>query len=127
MDEIKFEDIILLDNEEIKKVLREVDPEDTMISLSGPVNNLVKEKILFNTSPRFAAMLIEDLEFFLNGMEYGPPQLVEERQNKILKALHDLIEQGEIHTDLSKKDLYKQRLEKSKEESQEQKDIDFPE
>lgn len=127
MGEIKFEDIIFLDNEEIKKVLHDIYLEDAMIALSGPVNNLVKEKILFNMPPRFAAMLIEDLEFFLNGMEYGPPRLVEEKQNLILKVLHDLIERGEIHTDLSKKDLYKQRLEKSKEESQEQKDVDFPE
>lgn len=127
MSEIKFEDIIFLDNEEIKKVLREIYLEDTMIALSGPVNNLVKEKILFNMSPRAVAMLIEDLEFFLGDMEYGPSQLVEERQNKILKVLHDLIEQGEIHTDFSKKDLYKQRLEKSKEESQEKVNDDFPE
>lgn len=127
MVEIKFEDIIFLDNDEIKKVLREVDMNDLMISLSGPVNNLLKEKILFNMSPRAAAMLIDDLEFFLgDDLEYGPSQLVEEKQNGILKVIQTLIEQGEIHTDFSKKDLYKQRLEKSKEESQKV-DEDFPE
>ena len=57
-----FEDIVLLDDASIQKVLREVDSKDLATSLKGARED-VKQKILKNMSERAQGILLEDLEY----------------------------------------------------------------
>ena len=57
-----FEDIVLLDDRSIQKVLREVDGQEIAKALKG-VDGEVQEKIFKNMSKRAATMLKEDMEF----------------------------------------------------------------
>jgi len=86
-----FEDIVLLDDRSIQKVLREVDGQELAKALKG-VDNEVQEKIYKNMSKRAATMLKEDMEFM------GPVRLkdVEEAQQKIVSIIRHLEETGEI-------------------------------
>lgn len=86
-----FEDIVLLDNQAIQKVLREVDTNDLAKALRG-VEAEVQDKIFRNMSKRAAALLKEEMEYM------GPIRLkdVEEVQQKIVASIRKLEEQGEI-------------------------------
>ncbi len=86
-----FEDIVLLDDRSIQKVLREVDGQELAKALKG-VDNEVCEKIYKNMSKRAASMLKEDMEYM------GPVRLkdVEEAQQKIVSIIRHLEETGEI-------------------------------
>ncbi|MGO8695065.1 MAG: flagellar motor switch protein FliG [Rectinemataceae bacterium] len=86
-----FEDIVLLDDRSIQKVLREVDGQELAKALKG-VDGEVQEKIFKNMSKRAATMLKEDMEFM------GPVRLkdVEEAQQKIVSIIRHLEETGEI-------------------------------
>jgi flagellar motor switch protein FliG len=86
-----FEDIVLLDNQAIQKVLREVDTADLAKALRG-VEAEVQDKIFRNMSKRAAAMLKEEMEYM------GPIRIkdVEEVQQKIVASIRKLEEQGEI-------------------------------
>ncbi|MBL8965453.1 MAG: flagellar motor switch protein FliG [Spirochaetaceae bacterium] len=86
-----FEDIVLLDDRSIQKVLREVDGQELAKALKG-VDNEVCEKIFKNMSKRAATMLKEDMEYM------GPVRLkdVEEAQQKIVSIIRHLEESGEI-------------------------------
>jgi flagellar motor switch protein FliG len=86
-----FEDIVLLDDRSIQKVLREVDGQELAKALKG-VDNEVCEKIFKNMSKRAASMLKEDMEYM------GPVRLkdVEEAQQKIVSIIRHLEETGEI-------------------------------
>jgi len=86
-----FEDVVLLDDRSIQKVLREVDGQELAKALKG-VDNEVQEKIYKNMSKRAATMLKEDMEFM------GPVRLkdVEEGQQKIVAIIRHLEETGEI-------------------------------
>jgi flagellar motor switch protein FliG len=86
-----FEDIVLLDDRSIQKVLREVDGQELAKALKG-VDAEVQEKIYKNMSKRAATMLKEDMEFM------GPVRLkdVEEAQQKIVSIIRHLEETGEI-------------------------------
>ncbi len=86
-----FEDIVLLDDKAIQKVLREIDNQDLAKALKG-VDPEVQEKIFKNMSKRAATMLREDMEFM------GPVRLkdVEEAQQKIVNVIRRLEEEGEI-------------------------------
>jgi flagellar motor switch protein FliG len=86
-----FEDIVLLDDRSIQKVLREVDGQELGKALKG-VDNEVQEKIFKNMSKRAATMLREDMEYM------GPVRLkdVEEAQQKIVSIIRHLEETGEI-------------------------------
>ncbi len=86
-----FEDIVLLDDKAIQKVLRELDNQDLAKSLKA-VDTEVQEKIFKNMSKRAAALLREDMEFM------GPIRLkdVEEAQQKIVNIIRKLEEEGEI-------------------------------
>ena len=86
-----FEDIVLLDDRNIQKVLREVDSSDLSKSLKV-VDEEVKEKIFRNMSKRAVLLLKEDIEFM------GPIRLhdVEESQQKIVNIIRKLEEEGEI-------------------------------
>ncbi len=86
-----FEDIVLLDDRAIQKVLREVDATDLAKALKS-VDTDAQDKIYRNMSKRAAALLKEDMEFM------GPVRLkdVEEAQQKIVNVIRKLEEQGDI-------------------------------
>ncbi|MDR2602386.1 MAG: flagellar motor switch protein FliG [Spirochaetaceae bacterium] len=86
-----FEDIVMLDDRSIQKVLREVDTAELSKALKS-VDTEVQEKIFRNMSKRAAAMLKDDMEFM------GPVRLkdVEESQQKIVGIIRHLEDQGEI-------------------------------
>ncbi|HMB02030.1 MAG TPA: flagellar motor switch protein FliG, partial [Spirochaetota bacterium] len=86
-----FEDIVLLDDKSIQKVLREVDSNDLTKALKS-VDDEVQEKIFRNMSKRQASMLKEDMEYM------GPIRLhdVEEAQQKVVNIIRKLEEDGEI-------------------------------
>ncbi len=86
-----FEDIVLLDDRAIQKVLRDVDTTDLSKALKS-VDADVQDKIYKNMSKRAAALLKEDMDFM------GPVRLkdVEESQQKIVNVIRKLEESGEI-------------------------------
>jgi len=86
-----FEDIVLLDDASIQKVLREVDAKELAMALKG-VNEDVQGRIFKNMSERASAMLREEMEFM------GPVRLrsVEEAQQRIVGIIRRLEETGEI-------------------------------
>jgi flagellar motor switch protein FliG len=95
-DEVKklmfvFEDIIMLDDASIQKVLREVDTKELALALKG-VGEEVQTRIFKNMSERASTMLKEDMEFM------GPVRLrnVEEAQQRIVGVIRRLEEAGEI-------------------------------
>ncbi len=86
-----FEDIVLLDDRAIQKVLREVDTNELAKALKA-VDTEVQDKIFRNMSKRAASLLKEDMEFM------GPIRLrdVEESQQKIVNIIRKLEDAGEI-------------------------------
>ncbi|MCR4739622.1 MAG: flagellar motor switch protein FliG [Lachnospiraceae bacterium] len=86
-----FEDILLLDDRAIQRVLRDVDNSDLAIALKG-ANEEVQGAIFKNLSSRLAAMIKEDMEFM------GPVRMkdVEEAQQKIVNTIRKLEEGAEI-------------------------------
>ena len=86
-----FEDIVMLDDRAIQKVLREVDQQELPKALKA-VDTEVQDKIFRNMSKRAASMLKEDMEFM------GPVRLkdVEESQQKIVSVIRRLEDSGEI-------------------------------
>ncbi len=86
-----FEDIVLLDDRAIQKVLREVDTGELAKALRG-VDAEVQDKIFKNMSKRAAALLKEEMEYM------GPIRLkdVEETQQKIVSIIRKLEDSGEI-------------------------------
>jgi flagellar motor switch protein FliG len=86
-----FEDIVLLDDRAIQKVLREVDTSELAKALKA-VDSEVQDKIYRNMSKRAATLLKEDMEYM------GPVRLkdVEESQQKIVSIIRKLEEQGEL-------------------------------
>ncbi len=86
-----FEDIVLLDDRAIQKIMRELDAQDLAKSLKA-VDTEVQEKIFRNMSKRAANLLREDMEFM------GPIRLkdVEDAQQKIVNIIRKLEEDGEI-------------------------------
>ena len=86
-----FEDIVMLDDRSIQKVLREVDSAELAKALKS-VDEEVQDKVFRNMSKRAAGMLKEDMEFM------GPIRVkdVEEAQQKIVAIIRKLEEAGEI-------------------------------
>lgn len=86
-----FEDILLLDDRAIQRVLRDVDNSDLAIALKGS-NEEVQNAIFNNLSKRLAVMIKEDMEFM------GPVRMkdVEEAQQKIVNVIRKLEESAEI-------------------------------
>ena len=86
-----FEDIVLLDDRAIQRVLREVDSQELSKALKS-VYVEVQDKVFKNMSKRAAAMLKEDMEFM------GPVRLkdVEDAQQKIVASIRRLEDSGEI-------------------------------
>ena len=86
-----FEDIVMLDDRAIQKVMREVDSQELAKALKS-VDSEVQDKIFKNMSKRAANMLKEDMEYM------GPVRLkdVEEAQQKIVSIIRHLEDTGEI-------------------------------
>ena len=86
-----FEDILLLDDRAIQRVLRDVENSDLAIALKGS-NAEVQNAIFNNLSKRLAAMIKEDMEFM------GPVRMkdVEEAQQKIVNIIRKLEDAAEI-------------------------------
>lgn len=95
-DEVKmhmfvFEDIKILSDQFIQRVLKEVDFKDLALAMRG-ANEEVHARIYKNMSKRAADMLREEIEFM------GPVRLkeVEQAQQKIVTTIRKLDESGEI-------------------------------
>ena len=86
-----FEDILLLDDRAIQRVLRDVDNSDLSMALKG-ANEQVQAAIFKNMSSRLASMIKEDMEFM------GPVRMkdVEEAQQKIVNVIRKLEDSAEI-------------------------------
>ncbi len=86
-----FEDILLLDDRAIQRVLRDVDNGDLATALKGS-NEEVQNAIFNNLSKRLAAMIKEDMQFM------GPVRMkdVEEAQQKIVNVIRKLEDSAEI-------------------------------
>ena len=86
-----FEDILLLDDRAIQRVLREVDNNDLAVALKGG-NEEVQDAIFRNLSKRLAVMIKEDMDFM------GPVRMkdVEEAQQKIVNTIRRLEDASEI-------------------------------
>lgn len=86
-----FEDIVMLDDRAIQKVMREVDTAAIARALKA-VDAEVQDKIFRNMSRRASQLLKEDMEYM------GPVRMkdVEESQQKIVSIIRKLEEQGEI-------------------------------
>ena len=86
-----FEDILLLDDRAIQRVLRDVDNNDLAVALKG-ANEEVQNVIFKNLSKRLAAMIREDMEFM------GPVRMkdVEEAQQEIVGIIRKLEDSAEI-------------------------------
>ncbi len=86
-----FEDILLLDDRAIQRVLRDVDNADLELALKSTTEE-VQNVIFKNLSKRLAAMIKEDMEFM------GPVRMkdVEEAQQKIVGVIRKLEDAAEI-------------------------------
>ncbi len=86
-----FEDILLLDDRAIQRVLRDVDNNDLAVALKGSTEQ-VQNAIFNNLSKRLSAMIKEDMEFM------GPVRMkdVEEAQQKIVNIIRKLEDSAEI-------------------------------
>ena len=86
-----FEDILLLDDRSIQRVLRDVENSDLAIACKG-ANEQVQNAIFDNLSKRLAEMIKEDMEFM------GPVRMkdVEDAQQKIVAVIRKLEDSGEI-------------------------------
>jgi len=86
-----FEDILLLDDTSMRRVLKEVDSKDLATALKGASEEL-QEKFMNNMSSRAGEMLKDEISFM------GPVRLkdVEEVQQRIVDIVRRLEEEGEI-------------------------------
>ena len=86
-----FEDILLLDDRAIQRVLRDVDNNDLGVALKA-ANEDVQNVIFKNMSKRLESMIKEDMEYM------GPVRMkdVEEAQQKIVGIIRKLEDSAEI-------------------------------
>ena len=86
-----FDDILMLDDRAIQKVLQKVDQQTLAKALKG-TDTEIQAKFFRNMSRRTASMLKEDMEWM------GPVHLsdVENCQSEILKIISHLEDKGEI-------------------------------
>ena len=86
-----FEDIILIDDRGIQRLLREIDKRDLALAMKISSEE-IQEKIFKNMSERAADVVKEELEFM------GPVKLkeVEEAQTRIVDKIKELEEKEEI-------------------------------
>lgn len=86
-----FEDIVLLDDRSIQRVIRDVENSDLILALKAASED-VKEVIFRNMSKRMSETFKEEMEYM------GPVRLrdVEEAQTRIVATIRRLEEAGEI-------------------------------
>jgi flagellar motor switch protein FliG len=86
-----FEDIIILDDRAIQRVIRESENEDLILAMRT-ASDEVKDLIFHNMSDRMAASFKEEMEYM------GPVRLhdVEEAQTRIVNTIRRLEDAGEI-------------------------------
>ena len=86
-----FEDILLLDDRSIQRVLREVENNDLAMACKT-ANEQAQDAIFRNLSSRLSTMIKEDMEFM------GPVRMkdVEEAQQKIVNTIRRLEDAGDI-------------------------------
>ncbi|TQS75560.1 flagellar motor switch protein FliG [Ornithinibacillus gellani] len=86
-----FEDIVILDNRAIQRVIREVENEDLRLALRV-ASDEVKDIVFKNMSQRMAETFKEEMEYM------GPVRLrdVEEAQTRIVSVIRRLEDVGEI-------------------------------
>ena len=86
-----FEDVMLLDDRSMQRVLKEVDTKELSLALKGASEEL-QDKFFRNMSSRAAEMIKEEMEYM------GPVRLkdVEDVQQRIVDVIRRLEEDGEI-------------------------------
>ncbi|RME23085.1 MAG: flagellar motor switch protein FliG, partial [Candidatus Zixiibacteriota bacterium] len=86
-----FDDLILLDDRSVQRLLKEVETKDLAIALKA-ASEEVKNKIFANVSERVAVMIQEEMEFM------GPTRLsdVEAAQGRIVEIVRRLEEEGQV-------------------------------
>ncbi len=86
-----FEDIVILDDRAIQKLLREIDTKLLALALKGTKDE-IKEKIFKNMSERAKQVLLDDMEYL------GPVRAkeVQEAQSSIVNFIRILETTGEI-------------------------------
>ncbi len=86
-----FEDIIVLDDRAIQRVIRESENEDLILAMRT-ASDEVKDLLFHNMSDRMAASFKEEMEYM------GPVRLhdVEEAQTRIVNTIRKLEDAGEI-------------------------------
>ena len=86
-----FEDILMLDDRSIQRVLRDVENNELAVALKN-ANEEVQNAIFNNLSSRLADMIREDMEYM------GPVRVkdVEEAQQKIVNVIRKLEDSAEI-------------------------------
>ena len=86
-----FENLATVDNKGIQVLMRNVEPDQLMISLKG-ASDEVKERFLSNMSERARGMFVDDME------ARGPVRIadVEDAQKKIMRLARKLSDSGEL-------------------------------
>ena len=86
-----FEDVVLIDDRSLQRLMKEIDMKDLSISLKG-VTDEVKEKFYKNMSKRAAEMLKEEMAYM------GPVRIrdVDQAQQRIVAVVKKLEGRGEI-------------------------------
>jgi flagellar motor switch protein FliG len=86
-----FEDLVLVDNKGLQKVLRKVESKELAISLKA-ASDEVKQKIFSNMSERAAQMVTEEIEML------GAVRMkdVEDAQHAITRIIQEMEDQGEV-------------------------------
>ena len=86
-----FDDLVLLDDRSIQRLLKEVETKDLSTALKA-ASDEVKNKIFSNVSERVSVMIQEEMEFM------GPTRLsdVEAAQSRIVEAVRRLEEEGQV-------------------------------
>jgi flagellar motor switch protein FliG len=86
-----FDDLVLLDDRSIQRLLKEVETKDLSTALKA-ASDEVKNKIFANVSERVSVMIQEEMEFM------GPTRLsdVESAQSRIVEAVRRLEEEGQV-------------------------------
>lgn len=90
-----FDDIVLIQDKDLQKILREVDRKDLVLSLKTADDKL-KQKIFNNMSERAADLLQEELQY----MGMVKLKEVEAAQARIIEIVKNLEESGEISLNL---------------------------
>lgn len=86
-----FEDIVILDDASVQKILRRIEDQDITKAVKS-VDEDVKDKIFRNMSKRTAEIIKDDIDYL------GPIRLseVEEAQQRIVSVIRKMEEDGEI-------------------------------